>query len=35
MVAHVVRRELPDEEFIIPYAQPFEVVEKSVWRCKA
>jgi len=34
MVAYRITRELPDEEFVIPYAQPFEVVEKkSHWRC--
>ena len=33
MVASVIRRELPDEEFVIPYAQPFEIVERSSWRC--
>lgn len=33
MIAHRITRELPEEEFIIPYAQPFEVVElKSGWR---
>ena len=34
LVAHRVVRELPEEEFIIPYAHPFEVVEKKSWRCK-
>ena len=34
MIAYRITRELPEEEFIITYAQPFEVVEaKSGWRC--
>lgn len=34
LISHHVVRDLPEEEFIIPYAQPFEVVEKSSWRYK-
>ncbi len=32
MIASVIKRELPDEEFVIPYAQPFEVLNRSSWR---